>query len=192
MKRIAKTSYLCLTLTVIFTGVCWLSVAPAYAKTPPYLGYKRCKGCHDKEYKSWKDGAMNSGAFNVLLPGVGADAKKDAVLDPNKDYTVEADCLKCHATGYGEPGGFTSYQETPDLAGVTCEACHGPGGRYWKVMAKERHFYKKIDLIYKGLKVPNQATCDKCHTAEASPTESDEMDFDSEAAHENFPLKGEH
>jgi hypothetical protein len=181
----SRKGYFFLTLLFVFVA------APSFAKPPSYLGYKRCRGCHKQEYDSWKEGTMNFNAFKALLPGARAEAKTDAGLDPNKDYTAEPECLRCHATGYGEPGGFTSYVETPDLAGVTCEACHGPGEKFWKVMAKDRHFYQRIDLIYKGMKVPNQATCDKCHTP-GCPTESDEMDFDDTAAHDRFPLKGEH
>ncbi len=179
------------TLTILFTGICFFSVSPSYAKPPKYMGYKSCVGCHDKQYKSWKDGTMNLNAFKALMPGKRAEAKEEAGLDPKKDYTSEPECLKCHATGYGKPGGFTTYRKTRDLAGITCEFCHGSGEYYWKTMAKERHFYDQIDLIYKGLTVPDQSTCDKCHV-EGCPTGSDEIDFDSEAAHENFPLKGEH
>jgi formate-dependent nitrite reductase cytochrome c552 subunit len=182
VKRIA-----CLIFALAFV----FTVTPSFAGSPEYVGYKGCKGCHKKEYDSWKEGSMNFNAFKALLPRARAGAKTDAGLDPNKDYTTDPECLRCHATGYGKPGGFVSYAKTPDLAGVTCEDCHGPGGKYKNEMAKNRHFYQQIDLIMMGLEVPTQATCDRCHTP-GCPTESDELDFDEEAAHDNFPLKGEH
>ena len=43
----------------------------------------------------------------------------------------DADCLRCHTTGFGRPGGFPEKglpAEHADLAGVGCESCHGPGG----------------------------------------------------------------
>jgi hypothetical protein len=41
--------------------------------------------------------------------------------------------LKCHATGFGQPTGFKSLKETPNLAANTCENCHGPGSEHAKV-----------------------------------------------------------
>ena len=178
-------------LTAVFALTFLFSVTPSFSKPPKYRGYKGCIGCHKQQYESWKEGSMNYNAFKALLPRQRAEAKKEAGLDPNKDYSVEAECLACHATGYGEPSGFKNRRETPGLAGITCEFCHGPGEKYWKKMAKDRNFYQQIDLMDKGLTVPDQSTCDKCHR-EGCPFGSDEVDFDSEAAHDNFPLKGEH
>ncbi|MEN8161767.1 MAG: multiheme c-type cytochrome, partial [Myxococcota bacterium] len=43
--------------------------------------------------------------------------------------TGDADCLRCHTTGFGRPGGYTlDAGEQKTLAAVGCEACHGPGG----------------------------------------------------------------
>jgi hypothetical protein len=156
-----------------------------------YQGYNKCKGCHGKEFKSWKEGAMNREAFKALKPGERAEAKVDAGLDPNKDYTSEPECLACHATGYGRPGGFVSAEKTPDLAGVTCEACHGPGEYYWRVMVKKRRTYTLTDLVKWGFIPPDQGICDQCHTP-GCPIGSDTYDYDEAAAHDNFPLRFVH
>ena len=48
-------------------------------------------------------------------------------------YQTDANCLKCHSTGFGQPTGFKSLKETPNLAANTCENCHGPGSEHVKV-----------------------------------------------------------
>ena len=71
--------------------------------------------------------------------------------------THDSECLACHTTGYGEPSGFESIETTPDLVGVQCEACHGPG---------EAHSLNPQDMaVRKGMKayVHGENVCVKCH-----------------------------
>jgi len=177
-------------LLVLPVMLVWIQGAEALKAK--YLGYKRCRGCHKKQYNSWKDTAMSK-TFNALVPGVNAEGKTEAGLDPNKDYTQDPKCLRCHATGYGEPGGFKSYVETPDLAGVTCEACHAAGDRYYLVMSKKRKTYRLIDLLAAGYERPSQTTCNKCHVPGCPLADKDHsMDFDDSIGHDRFPLRYEH
>ena len=163
-----------------------------------YVGSKKCKMCHIKEYKSWEATNMAK-AFDVLKPGERSDAKSKAGLDPAKDYTTDATCVKCHVTGYGESGGFTDVESTPDLVGVGCEMCHGPGGTYIKPehMSLKNKEYKKADLVAVGMvDQVAEGQCRGCHNEE-SPFVGPGYVFDFEAnkeegTHEKYALKYQH
>jgi len=83
--------------------------------TAPYVGSQACESCHAAEYATWKAGPHARAADTLAKKG-----KAD-----------EANCLKCHTTGYGRTGGFPAGGKLAahtGLAGVGCESCHGPGG----------------------------------------------------------------
>jgi peroxiredoxin len=80
-----------------------------------HVGSDACRGCHAKEFDTWA-GSSHARALASL------EAKNKA---------ADADCLKCHTTGFGSVGGFSPGARTADhadLARVGCESCHGPGG----------------------------------------------------------------
>ena len=79
-----------------------------------YVGTKACSACHFKEYMSWKKTKHATEAFQKL---------------PAK-YQADKACLICHSTGYGTATGFKDMASTENLAGTTCEACHGPGSAH--------------------------------------------------------------
>jgi hypothetical protein len=160
-----------------------------------YVGVKKCKACHLNEFKSWSETRMAK-SFELLKPGVAAAAKTKAKLDPAKDYTKDASCLPCHTTGYGKPGGFVDFATTPDLAGVQCEMCHGPGGTYTQKehMSLQNKEYKRAELVKVGLVGPiTKDTCVSCHNPK-SPFFKD-FKFEerkSKGTHEKHPLKYPH
>lgn len=90
---------------------------PAPPEGQTYTGAKACASCHFEQYMSWKK-TKHSKAFDILTSA----------------YQGNAECVKCHTTGFGEPTGFTSVAATPNLAGVTCETCHGPGSEHEKIV----------------------------------------------------------
>jgi hypothetical protein len=136
-------------------------------------------------------------SFELLKPGVRAEAKKKFKQDPAKDYTHDSSCLPCHTTGYGRAGGFRSIEETPDLAGVQCESCHGAHSEVLKVMTIKNKSYKKSEVLAAGLEVPSENTCrDRCHNPK-SPMVPANYVFDypnrkKEGTHEHIPLKFPH
>lgn len=121
-----------------------------------------------------------------------------AGLDPYKDYTQEQFCLPCHTTGFGLIGGFVSIEKTPDMAGVTCEACHGPGGAYaGTTMNTDDPTFKTTEARKAGLIYPPTArVCRKCHN-EDSPFIDMKYIFNlkeriKKGTHEHFQLQYDH
>lgn len=208
-------------LFAFFTLVAWLTAAtdiavaePASANMAPfvtigdgggsgyaYVGTNKCKMCHSKQYKSWKKTKMAS-AINILKPGVVAEVKTKHGLDPNKDYTTDAACLKCHTTGFGAQGGYAipdpndkkAIRKARKLASVGCEACHGPGSAYIKVFKdifRSKRKYKVEELHAAGLRKMNVSVCTSCHN-DQGPTYTGEFDFakrKKEGTHKHIPLK---
>lgn len=182
----------------LVAGMFAADVGPVQAGEHAYVGNKKCKMCHLKEWQSWSQTKM-ARAFDVLKPGAAAEAKKNAGLDPAKDYTGDPACLDCHTTGYGKPGGFTGIAATPDLAGVGCEMCHGPGGTYTqsKYMSLANKEFKRADLVAVGMNgAVSKDQCVLCHN-DRSPFVKAGYVFDFEArkssgAHEKFALKYQH
>ena len=172
-------------------------------KGATYVGVKTCKKCHIKQHKTWKKTKMTK-TFDVLKPGVSAEAKAKLKIDPQKDYTKDVKCLECHTTGFGLPGGYKipeagdskSARRAKENGGVTCEACHGPGSKYTvihkKTMTKKRK-YTLEELYQAGQYEVDVKSCTTCHNRR-NPTAGPNYHFDYEEykakdTHENFPLK---
>ncbi|MDE3245686.1 MAG: hypothetical protein KGN80_06325 [Acidobacteriota bacterium] len=162
-----------------------------------YLGAEKCRQCHEKQFKDWQETRM-ARSFEVLKPGVAVEAKRIAKLDPNVDFTHDSSCLPCHTTGYGLVGGFSSIEQTPQMAGVTCEACHGPGGGYVEtVMSRDKPSFLTKDAVRQGLNYPpTEAVCRVCHN-ENSPFVGMAYVFDfkervSRGTHHHYPLQYKH
>lgn len=124
-----------------------------------YVGSERCKGCHADKYAEWK-GTLHSRMVQELTPGstdanfaTAPFRRSDAVyviggLDEydfvGKDlnlipyfwdmgkrewvkqdvYHWHDDCAQCHTTGWNP-----ETKRWKEL-GISCEACHGPGGEH--------------------------------------------------------------
>ena len=162
-----------------------------------YVGAKKCKACHLKQYKSWEQTKMAT-SFENLKPGMKEEAKKKAGLDPGKDYTQDTNCVRCHTTGYGK-GGYVSMDKTPNLANVQCESCHGPGGDYRVIMKKNKEF-ELADVRQAGLIIPSEDErgCLECHGSDSPFNEKIDpqyrFDFKErlKKTHKHFPLKYKH
>lgn len=118
-----------------------------------YVGTDSCTSCHEKPHAQWAT-TRHAKAFETLVK-----AGKEG--DPK--------CQKCHTTGHGLTGGFTSAEKTPDRRDVGCESCHGPGGRH--VAAKTPEEYR-TSIFRFDENCPTcvvQRICRSCHDADNDP-----------------------
>ncbi len=170
-----------------------LLASPSLFAQSPYLGASGCRMCHPAQLKSWEQTRLAK-AFDQLKPGVAAEQKVAKKLDPKKDYTHDAACLGCHVTGYGQPGGFESIEKTPALAGITCEACHGPGGKYLKpnLMSLQNNEFKRAAVVAAGLVIPTARTCETCHNARSPFFKPFDFAARKNQAHQHVPLRYPH
>jgi peroxiredoxin len=83
------------------------------------VGSAACQSCHPGEHATWSEHAHAHSLRSLEAAGKAGDPE----------------CLACHTTAYGKPGGFPAGgvpADHPDLAVVGCESCHGPGGEHVK------------------------------------------------------------
>ena len=80
-----------------------------------YIGVEACSLCHSEERAFW-DKTAHAHAYETLQTDF-------------KEYNLE--CVGCHVTGYGKPGGST-VTFNDELRDVQCEDCHGPGSLHEK------------------------------------------------------------
>ncbi len=111
-----------------------------------YVGNTKCRLCHRKFFLGRKRDPHDHAMKSLEKSG----------------YDNNPKCLPCHATGYGVPNGFVSRKETPKLANVQCEGCHGPGNRHVKIARKT----KKGGGFLAGTDNPKvlKRMCKACHT----------------------------
>ncbi|MCF6355262.1 MAG: cytochrome c family protein [Candidatus Polarisedimenticolaceae bacterium] len=143
----------------------------AVAAKPKYIGVEKCASCHKANYLAWKT-SSHAKAFNILKPGKRKKAKLRADLDPEKDYTADKKCVKCHVTGYRKRGGFKDIESTPQMAGVGCESCHGPGSKYAVLHDKKMYGFEKSEATELGqlYGADDETVCLQCHAHKDSPT----------------------
>lgn len=107
-----------------------------------YESAKSCRTCHEAVYESYAK-TPHAQAWQTLVR-VGRAGDKA--------------CQSCHAMGVGRPDGFRSIAQTPDLAGVSCQACH-------PTTSDHRRRGVSDPLEY----AQSERTCQQCHTRTTSP-----------------------
>jgi len=135
------------------------------AKAVDYVSSNKCKMCHSKEYKAWQTTEHGHSLKSLETAGEKEIADRAAALKVElKGHASESDdCLLCHTTGFHLSGGYPAADSTKNVAlgNVTCESCHGPGGKH--VAAAMADKKKTINGNV------TEAMCKQCHTPEMSP-----------------------
>ena len=107
-----------------------------------YVGTAACAECHPEAFAFYRT-TKHAHAY-VTLAAVG------------KQYRV--DCVRCHVTGYDQPGGACGVDRVEARKNVGCEACHGPGSIHADDPSSDNVRAK-----------PGREVCVGCHNQENSP-----------------------
>ncbi len=135
------------------------SLAGASSKSS-YLGHEACVDCHTSAQGHWAR-TPHARAWATLVA---------------RGEERNPECLTCHTTGFGAPGGFADPDKALHLLGVQCEACHGPMELH-AIQARSPGF--KPDP---GRPV-REATCRTCH----DPINSPRFDYSTYAPRVDHP-----
>lgn len=133
------------TMTCAFCVCLLLSAGPARTQEATYVGSHVCADCHDEQFENFEKFAKKAHSDRSI---------KIMASDLTPEEIKE--CYTCHTTGYGQPGGFVSFEETPELAHAGCEVCHGPGSAHVDEGGDP-------ELIKSTLAMED---CETCHNAE--------------------------
>jgi hypothetical protein len=118
--------------------------APAAGKAG-FVGIEECESCHREAVEFWRK-TVHARAWETLT-------------ERGKDRSY--DCVSCHVTGWGEPGGSNLAFNEP-LRTVQCEVCHGPASLHVDANGKE----KTPTLVRKT----PEDRCVTCHNEDHSDT----------------------
>ncbi len=117
---------------------------PAAAEDKTYVGSESCQECHEDQYDSYSAHSKKAHSYESVK-----------VMRKGLTEAEYLECLQCHATGFGKPGGFTSEDQTPHMQNLGCESCHGPGSDHVDSGDPD-------DIV--GELSP--ADCERCHNSE--------------------------
>lgn len=105
-----------------------------FAHFSGFQGDYVCRTCHQQEAMGWAV-THHAQAYYTLY---------------ERDRAEDLECVGCHVTGLGEPGGFVVGDHRSPMSNVTCESCHSAAGPH------------------DGESVAASSTCEGCHNAEHS------------------------
>ncbi len=120
-----------------------------------YVGTNQCFTCHRPQTNTWSE-TKHAHSF----------------ADLPTEYQGNPGCIKCHVTGFGQPGGYVAGTDK-DLLMVGCETCHGAGSLH--VDAAKRFVLANLgeeaqvekEMKETITKTPSDRVCVGCHLVQA-------------------------
>jgi len=105
-----------------------------------FIGNDDCALCHNRIFKHW-EGTDHASAYETLVTA---------------EHEYDPECVECHVIGLNYFTGFETIESTPELMGVGCESCHGPGSDHKETQSND---YGRVSV----------EDCEVCHNDEHSP-----------------------
>lgn len=135
VKKVIETYYAALQQTAEQTA--------ALRSNRPFQGVETCVPCHEDAYNQWRE-TPHARAFQTLV---------------ETEEEEQPECLRCHTTGFGQPGGYLNLETTDRLKDVQCEVCHRMSAAHLQQPQKMQEPVEKV----------SERLCMTCHTPAQSP-----------------------
>ncbi len=189
----------CKTLFTLVIALFWLGFSTASQAEAFVEGPKKCKECHEEEYKVW-EGTKHFESYKTLHK---KDKAKDIVAAlGGKRLKKDKVCTQCHYTMEQKDAG----DEGKAKAGPSCESCHGASSEWRDVhndyggskakaenespehKAKRIQAAKDAGMIWSFMRYDIAANCMECHGLANPEVSGEELSKMLEAGH---PLKAD-
>jgi hypothetical protein len=122
-----------------------LGAAQAPAQERIFVGSQVCADCHPQEYDTYSQYSKKA-----------TSSKSIKIMSSDLTQQELGECYSCHTTGYNKPGGFVSFETTPELANAGCEVCHGPGSAHADSGGDPTLIEGRLEM----------SDCERCHNEE--------------------------
>ncbi len=127
-----------------------------------FVGAASCRECHAEAWNVWSK-SKHATSTDTLVK-----------LQPARHF--DAECVSCHVTGWNPQeffpykSGFESLERTPQLAGNSCENCHGPGAAHVAAEKGDNKLLKEEwrALLHQDKAQADEQSCRKCHDLDNS------------------------
>ena len=133
-----------------------------------FVGSKACGECHKKAYAVWKETSHAHAIDSLVHPGERSEIPRH--FDP--------ECIGCHVVGWSPQkyfpytSGYLGLEASPEMHGVGCEDCHGPGSAHTAAeQADVKVSDEELKKLRESVRLPlkeAEENCIQCHDLDNS------------------------